>query len=190
MRTTPSRATFWLGAAALVGAMIWTGPWSVRSVSLDAAAAAPAAKAAPAQKPPSKPGPHPQADLPPLQLPKFQLSRPKDQVVEIYHFAAEHPEILGYVACFCGCNRLGHKDNEDCFVKARNAKGDVTEWQDHGFMCPMCLSIGYDSMKMYQAGISLSDIREEIDRKYGHTGMSTPTPMPPATPGKGKTGPK
>ncbi|HVB39248.1 MAG TPA: PCYCGC motif-containing (lipo)protein [Vicinamibacterales bacterium] len=188
-KLTPARVTFWVAAAVIAGLAIWAGPWNGIAGDLTAAARTPAPTAAtqaqaPAQKPaaeaPGASGPHPQAVLPPLELPKFQLSRPKDEVRKIYQFAAEHPEVLSHIACFCGCERLGHQDNEDCFVKSRGKNGDVTAWQEHGFMCPMCLSIGYDSMKMYEAGIPLSDMREDIDRKYGHTGFSTPTPMPSA----------
>ena len=48
-------------------------------------------------------------------------------------FAAEHPEVLGYTPCYCGCEReAGHKGNDDCFVAERNGKGDVTRWDPHG----------------------------------------------------------
>jgi hypothetical protein len=50
----------------------------------------------------------------------------------VYKFAAEHPEILGYVPCYCGCEREGHRGNDDCFVGARNTAGDVTQWDPHG----------------------------------------------------------
>ncbi len=49
-----------------------------------------------------------------------------------YKFAAEHPEVLGYAPCYCGCERSGHRGNDDCFVAARAANGDVTEWEPHG----------------------------------------------------------
>jgi hypothetical protein len=49
-----------------------------------------------------------------------------------YKFAAEHPEVLSYVPCYCGCEHSGHRGNEDCFVTARDAKGDVTQWEPHG----------------------------------------------------------
>src|SRR5690348_18228184 len=97
-----SRAVFWVGVVALAGALSWGG----------AAAQAPL-KA------------HPQAKLPPLDLPAFQLSRSKDEVRAIYRFAAEHPEVLHYIPCFCGCQRLGHQSNEDCFVRSRGKNGDV-----------------------------------------------------------------
>jgi len=77
-------------------------------------------------------GPHPQADLPPLPFDPAPPARPAEVVRATYRFAAEHPEVLSYVPCYCGCERSGHRGNEDCFVTARNAKGDVTEWEPHG----------------------------------------------------------
>ena len=77
-------------------------------------------------------GPHKQANLPPLHFPGYAPTRPPEVIKAVYQFAAEHPEILSYVPCYCGCERSGHRGNEDCFVTARNAKGDVTEWEPHG----------------------------------------------------------
>jgi len=59
-------------------------------------------------------------------------ARPMEIVRAAYTFAAEHPEVLSYVPCYCGCERSGHRGNEDCFVTARDANGDVTQWEPHG----------------------------------------------------------
>jgi hypothetical protein len=77
-------------------------------------------------------GPHPQANLPPLPLDSSPPARPAEVVRAAYTFAAEHPEVLSYVPCYCGCERSGHRGNEDCFVTARDANGDVTQWEPHG----------------------------------------------------------
>ena len=76
-------------------------------------------------------GPHKQAMLPPLPFGPPPV-RPPEVVRAAYGFAAEHPEVLGYVPCYCGCERSGHRGNDDCFVTARAANGDVTEWEPHG----------------------------------------------------------
>ena len=76
--------------------------------------------------------PHPQASLPPLPFSPSPPARPAAVVRDVYKFAAEHPEVLSYVPCYCGCERSGHRGNEDCFVTARDDKGDVTEWEPHG----------------------------------------------------------
>ena len=56
---------------------------------------------------------------------------PPDVVRAVYEFAARRPDVLRYVPCFCGCERNGHQDNEDCFVASRAADGRP-EWDRHG----------------------------------------------------------
>jgi hypothetical protein len=143
------------------------------------AAQTPAAPAAPPQW--AAFGPHPQENLPPLPFQSFAPPRPPQVVQAAYRFAAEHPEILSYVPCFCGCERAGHQGNEDCFVKARNAKGDVTEWDPHGLDCAVCLDVATEAMQMHRSGANVRDIRAAIEKKWtspsaGHTH----TPPPPA----------
>lgn len=97
-----------------------------------------AASSQPAQPAPVDPpaaariGPHPQATLPPLPFSPAPPARPVAVVRAAYTFAAEHPEVLSYVPCYCGCEISGHRGSEDCFVAARDAGGDVTEWEPHG----------------------------------------------------------
>ena len=80
----------------------------------------------------AKLGPHPQENLPPLPFDPEPPARPMDVVRAAYKFAAEHPEVLSYVPCYCGCEHSGHRGNEDCFVTRRDAKNDVVEWEPHG----------------------------------------------------------
>jgi hypothetical protein len=77
-------------------------------------------------------GPHRQDVLPPLPFGPSPPARPPDVVRAVYKFAAEHPEVLGYVPCYCGCERSGHRGNDDCFVTSRAANGDVRSWEPHG----------------------------------------------------------
>ena len=126
-------------------------------------------------------GPHPQENLPPLPLQAYPPPRSMEVVRAAYRFAAEHPEILSYVPCFCGCERGGHRGNEDCFVKARNTQGDVTEWDEHGLDCAVCLDVANEAMQMHRSGASVRDIRSAIDKKWSSpTSGHTPTPPPPA----------
>ena len=92
-------------------------------------AATPEPDAVPAS---AKFGPHEQASYPPLPETGFPPPRPMDTVAAVYKFAAEHPEVLGYIPCYCGCDRQGHKGNDDCFVAERNANGDAAAWDSHG----------------------------------------------------------
>ena len=132
-----------------------------------------------AQTAAAKLGPHPQAVLPPLPFQAYAPPRPMDTVREVYRFAAEHPEVLSYVPCFCGCERGGHKGNDDCFVKTRNAQGDVTEWEPHGLDCAVCIDVANEAMQMTRSGASVTDIRSVIEKKWNRPGSGhTPTPMP------------
>jgi hypothetical protein len=71
--------------------------------------------------------------FPPIPAPGFAPGRPVDQTRAVYQFAAEHPEVLKFVPCYCGCESTGHPHNESCFVKRRDAAGNVAEWDTHGY---------------------------------------------------------
>ena len=101
---------------------------------VEAQPAAPIAQTpVPTEPPPTaKFGPHTQTTLPPLPFGIEQAVRPPAVVRAAYTFAAEHPEVLAYVPCYCGCEHSGHRGNDDCFVAGRAANGDVTQWEPHG----------------------------------------------------------
>jgi hypothetical protein len=101
-----------------------------------ALAQAPAKKAPPAPAGNSRavsPAQPAKPTFPPIPNPGYAAGRPIDQARAVYQFAAEHPEVLKYVPCYCGCETTGHPHNESCFVKRRDAKGNVTEWDMHGY---------------------------------------------------------
>jgi hypothetical protein len=68
--------------------------------------------------------------LPPVPFSPYAAA-PPDVVGAVYEFAARRADVLRYVPCFCGCERNGHQDNEDCFVASRDAAGRP-EWDAHG----------------------------------------------------------
>jgi hypothetical protein len=38
-------------------------------------------------------------------------------ILEAYQFAVDHPEVLNYMPCYCGCfEEDGHTSNTNCFV--------------------------------------------------------------------------
>ena len=119
-------------------------------------------------------GPHKQANLPPLPTQAYTPPRPMNVVRDAYLFAAEHPEILSYVPCFCGCERGGHKGNHDCFVANRDQKGDVTEWEPHGLECTVCIDVATEARQLYASGADVREIRAAVEKKWagfngGHT---------------------
>jgi len=91
----------------------------------------PAPAATPAPAPSSSAAPWP-AELPPIPKVPFAPARPMPVVQAVFRFAAEHPEVLSKMPCFCGCENRGHKHNDDCFVAARDGRGRVTAWEPHG----------------------------------------------------------
>jgi hypothetical protein len=120
-------------------------------------------------------------NAPPLPSVGFAPVRPMDVVRATYDFAAQHPEILKYVPCYCGCGSQGHKANESCFVARRDANGNVLEWDTHGFGCTICIDVGRKAMQMYMSGADVYSIRAAIEREYAQNAEGrTPTPAPPA----------
>jgi len=169
-----------LVAGVLALALIGGGFMYVRSVRLQPEPAT-APDAAQSAQLPLGLKPHPQTNLPPLQFPGYQMPRSPEVVTAAYKFAAEHPEVLSYVPCFCGCERNGHRGNEDCFVKARDINGDVVLWDEHGMECAVCLDVATQSRLMHAAGASVSEIRTAIDKEWGPKATThTHTPEPPA----------
>jgi len=84
-------------------------------------------------KPPQPSAAARRVTAPPLPVMGYAPGRPIDMARSAYDFAAQHPEVLKYVPCYCGCENEGHGDNESCFVKRRDARGNVTEWDMHGY---------------------------------------------------------
>jgi hypothetical protein len=141
------------------------------NVDKQAATARPAAKA-----------PMTKYAVPPLPNVGFAAVRPMDIVRATYDFAAQHPEVLKFVPCYCGCGAQGHKANESCFVARRDPKGNVLEWDTHGFGCTICVDVAREAMQLYASGADVQSIRAAIERKWtpGNAAGKTPTPPPPA----------
>jgi hypothetical protein len=130
-----------------------------------------------------KPGaPHgPGFDMPLIELAGYTPSRPMEVLRDAHTFTADHPEVASYVPCYCGCGNAGHKNNADCFIKARDSQGRVTEWEPHGVACAVCIDIAVDSMKMKNSGASVTAIRKKVQSDYRprFPDTETPTPAPP-----------
>lgn len=169
MKTLGKPFTILLGLAGLV---------LVTTVAL---AASQAASPKPAAQVPS---PKPQAvrkTAPPLPAMGFAPVRPMNIVRATYDFAAQHPEILKFVPCYCGCGADGHKANESCFVARRDPQGNVLEWDTHGFGCTICVDVAREAMQLYSSGADVTAIRAAIEKKWtpGNAAGKTPTPFPP-----------
>jgi Protein of unknown function with PCYCGC motif len=173
------RSSLWgTVAAVLIGCGCSSPAETVHDHAAAAAAAAPVHSSAPAQS--ALPDLRVIAtDLPPL--PDLSgAARPVETVRAVFEFAARHPEVLKYMPCVCGCERMGHQGNDMCFVASRDEAGKVSSWEPHGVICEVCLDIGQDSVRMFNSGASVDAIRKAIDAKYVVAGRThTPTPMPP-----------
>ena len=55
-----------------------------------------------------------------------------EEVRALYAFAARRSDVLQYVPCYCGCEREGHRSNEDCYVRGRTATG-MPQWDGHAY---------------------------------------------------------
>jgi uncharacterized protein with PCYCGC motif len=164
----------------MVGGVVYWRQTNDSSSAAVAQAATPAQAPVAADVPEVAKHPHQQANLPRLQFPAYPMPKSAEVVAAAYKFAAEHPEVLSYVPCFCGCEHSGHRGNEDCFVKARDVNADVIEWQEHGMECAVCLEVAQRSMQMYTSGASVRDIRTAIEKEWaGRSQTHTPTPPAP-----------
>jgi len=172
---------------AIVALVAVAGGYAYMSNSRNASAAADHSEHAQTAPPASdarwaKFGPHKQANYPAMPTQAYAPPRPMNVVREAYLFAAEHPEILSYVPCFCGCERGGHQGNHDCFVANRDQKGDVTAWEPHGLECTVCIDVATEARQLYASGANVREIRAAVEKKWaGFNGGHTPTP---AAPGK------
>jgi hypothetical protein len=173
-----------------VGALVFLGGQDEAATSATAAAdTAGQPKAPPPPEPRivartealAKLGPRKHTTLPPIPFQGYAPPRSVEVITAAYRFAADHPEILGYVPCFCGCERSGHTGNTDCFVRQRAENGDVVAWDEHGVECAVCIDVANRSRQMFESGASVRDIRTAIDKEFGPLapGAAMPTPHPP-----------
>ncbi len=67
-----------------------------------------------------------------LELPDYVTSA-KAEVKEAYIMAAQYPQALASVPCYCGCyEQDGHISNLDCFVDGMDKNNAVTGWDTMG----------------------------------------------------------
>ena len=125
----------------------------------------------------------PKVSMPPFPGVGYAGARPVNVAHAAYRFAAEHPEILKYVPCYCGCESNGHTGNESCFVVRRDASGNVTEWEPHGYGCAVCIDVAREAEQLFRSGADVVAIRGAIERKWTPKyPTKTPTPMPQRRP--------
>ena len=86
-----------------------------------------------------------------------------------YRFAEANAEVLQQIPCYCGCGAMGHMSNYHCF------------WQDNGQVdthalgCGICIDIAQDTQRGIARGLSVAEIRAQVDADYSQFGPPTYT---------------
>ncbi|MFV1948448.1 MAG: PCYCGC motif-containing (lipo)protein [Anaerolineales bacterium] len=92
-------------------------------------------------------------------------------VQQAYQFAVNNPEVLKEIPCYCGCGGMGHTSNYACYIKDDTSPDDLV-FDGHALGCSICVDITQDTMDMLDQGMSLPEIRVEIDNIYSAFGPS------------------
>jgi hypothetical protein len=95
---------------------------------------------------------------------------------EAYQYAMEHPMVLQWIPCYCGCGAMGHGSNLDCYIEP-SATGSVV-FDEHASYCGICVDITLRTKQLAASGASLSSIRGAIDAEFGGAGPGTDTALP------------
>lgn len=95
---------------------------------------------------------------------------------EAYHFALNHPEVLEWMPCYCGCGGMGHGSNLDCYFEPQGNGSLVFE--EHASYCEICVDITLRAKQFAGRGASLATMRAAIDAEFGPGGDGTDTPYP------------
>jgi hypothetical protein len=97
---------------------------------------------------------------------------------EAYAWAATHYDVMAYIPCYCGCGGA-HRNNFECYYK-HDGNGTITAYEEHALGCQVCVDITRETMRLWQQGKNLPEIRKAIDEMYkGQDLNPTPTPQPP-----------
>lgn len=67
------------------------------------------------------------------QMPPYVQTAPTS-VQDAYRFAVANANLLKQMPCYCGCGKVAHTSNMDCYVKAFKPDGSVAEFERHAFM--------------------------------------------------------
>lgn len=100
-------------------------------------------------------------------------------VEEAYAFALQHPEIVQWMPCYCGCAAMDHGSNLACYFRHGQVGKDAT-FDEHASYCDICVDITLATKQLHAQGVSLRQIRQIIDQRYSDSGApGTPTSLPP-----------
>ncbi len=92
-------------------------------------------------------------------------------VQQAYRFAAANPDIMKQIPCYCGCGKMGHTSNYDCYVDEVDAGGQI-KYDTHALGCSICVDITQDTMRLLKEGKSVPEIEAYVDQTYSKYGPS------------------
>lgn len=95
---------------------------------------------------------------------------------EAYLYAMEHPLVLDWMPCYCGCGGLGHGSNLDCYFEP--SAGGTIVFEEHASYCAICVDITLRTKQLANSGATLASIRTAIDAEFGGAGPGTDTARP------------
>jgi hypothetical protein len=88
-----------------------------------------------------------------------------------YQFNVANPAVMEDIPCYCGCGKVGHESNYDCYVSNIDDKGNIT-FDNHALGCSICVDITQDVTRMLRDGKSPQDARAYVDATYSKYGTS------------------
>ncbi|HZQ08101.1 MAG TPA: PCYCGC motif-containing (lipo)protein [Anaerolineae bacterium] len=100
-----------------------------------------------------------------------EMQRAPIRIREAYQFALAYPEALKNVPCFCGCVKLGHTSNYDCYIQDAPNNGPVV-FDQHALGCTICVDITQDVIRMTREGRAPPAIHRAIVSQYSQFGPS------------------
>lgn len=95
---------------------------------------------------------------------------------EAYQYAMEHPLVVQWMPCYCGCGGMGHGSNLDCYFEP--SAGGTIVFEEHASYCTICVDITLRTKQLANSGASLASIRTAIDAEFGGAGPGTDTARP------------
>ncbi|HEY8134424.1 MAG TPA: PCYCGC motif-containing (lipo)protein [Candidatus Limnocylindrales bacterium] len=95
---------------------------------------------------------------------------------EAYQYAMEHPLIVQWMPCYCGCGGIGHGSNLDCYFEP--SAGGTIVFEEHASYCEICVDITLRTKQLANSGATLASIRTAIDAEFGGAGPGTDTERP------------
>jgi hypothetical protein len=177
---------------ARIGAMLLVPMFVVILISCDSGGSGSSSAEPYANSPEGKPkySPPPVPDppevletLPAGQLPSFLAKaspRQKETLTAAYKGAVENYDQYKYIPCYCGCSiyTTKHTGLNDCYIKERKADGNIV-FTDHSMTCDKCLEGATMTLEGVAAGRPLKEVRADIFKALGYTGLWTDTPPVP-----------